>query len=106
MRLSVRPRRILLLLGAFIVLVLFGAYLERKAITRRFADAELAARKINAKYELKSIGPRVQRIENIVLGDPKSPDLTADWVEVQLGLGLSGVSVRGLRASGVRLKGR
>ncbi len=106
MRLSVGPRRIVLLLGAVILLVLFGAYLERKAITRRFADAELAARKINAKYELKSIGPRVQRIENIVLGDPKSPDLTAEWVEVQLGLGLSGVSVRRLRASGVRLNGR
>lgn len=106
MRLSVSPRRIMVLLGAVIVLVFFGVYLERKAITRRFADAELMARKINAKYELKAIGPRVQRIENVVLGDPKSPDLTADWVEVQLGLGLSGVSVSALRASGVRLQGQ
>jgi translocation and assembly module TamB len=106
MRLSVRPRRLLLLLGVGIFLVLFGVYFERKAITRRFADAELVARKINAKYELKSIGPRVQRIENLVLGDPRSPDLTADWVEIQLGLGWSGVGVSGLRASGVRLQGR
>ena len=106
MRLFVGLRRIVLLLGAVVVVVLFGTYIERKAITRRFADAELAARKVNAKYELKSVGPRTQRIENVVLGDPKSPDLTADWVEVQLGLGLSGIRVSGIRASGVRLQGR
>ena len=106
MRLFVGLRRIVLLLGAVFVVALFGTYIERKAITRRFADAELAARKVNAKYELKSVGPRTQRIENVVLGDPKSPDLTADWVEVQLGLGLSGIRVSGIRASGVRLQGR
>lgn len=106
MRLPVRPRQLLLLLGAGLLLVLFGVYLERKAITRRFADAELLARNIHAKYELKAIGPRVQRIENVVLGDPKSPDLTADWVEVQLGLGWSGVRVSALRASGVKIRAR
>ncbi len=106
MRFSVPPRRIVLLLGALMLAIFFGAYLERKAITRRFADAEFAARKVHAKYEIKAIGPTVQRIEHVILGDPKAPDLTADWVEVQLGLGLSGIGIRSLRASGVRLHGR
>ena len=106
MRFSVPPRRIVLLLGALMLAIIFGVYLERKAITRRFADAELTARKVHAKYEIKAIGPTVQRIEHVILGDPKAPYLTADWVEVQLGLGLSGIGIRSLRASGVRLHGR
>lgn len=106
MRPSVTLRRILLLFGAVMLAILFGAYLERKGIARRFADAELTARKVDAKYEIKAIGPRVQRIEHLVFGNPNAPDLTADWVEVRLGLGLSGIGVRSLRASGVRLHGR
>jgi hypothetical protein len=89
-----------------ILAALSGAYLAREAITRRFADAELAARKIDAQYQIKSIGMRMQRFEHVVLGNPLSPDLTADWIEVQLGLGLSGVGVTTLRAGGLRLRGR
>lgn len=106
MRLSVTPRRVLLLLVAVTLSVALGIYLERKTIARRFADAELAARKINARYEIKAIGPKTQRLEHVILGDPKNPDLTADWAEIELGVGLSGVVVRSVSAGGVRLRGR
>lgn len=105
MALSVTPRRISLLLVILFLAIVAGAWLERKAIARRFADAEFAARKVDAKYEIRSIGPRTQRIEHLVIGNPARPDLTADWAEVELGVGLSGVSVRSLRAGGVRLHG-
>lgn len=106
MRLSVTPRRVLFLLVAVVLTAGLGIYLERKTIARRFADTELAARKVNARYEIKSIGPKTQRIEHVVLGDPRNPDLTADWAEVELGIGLSGVRVRSVRAGGVRLRGQ
>jgi hypothetical protein len=105
MRLSVTPRRVLLLLVALALTIALGVYLERKTIARRFADAELAARKVNARYEIKAIGPKTQRLEHVVLGDPNSPDLTADWAEIELGVGLSGVGIRSVRAGGVRLRG-
>ena len=106
MRLSVAPRRIPILLVTLAMAIIIGAYIERKTIARRFADAELAARKVDARYEITAIGPRTQRLENVVLGDPRNPDLTADWAEIRIGLGLSGVGVRSVRAGGVRLRGR
>lgn len=106
MRLSVTLRQVLLLLVALAVTIGMGVYLERKTIARRFADAELAARKIDAKYEIKAIGPTTQRLEHVVLGPPENPDLTADWAEIELGVSLSGVVVRSVRAGGVRLRGR
>jgi hypothetical protein len=106
MRLSFTPKRVLLLLVAVTLTIAFGAYLERITIARHFADAEFAARKVDARYEIKAIGPRTQRLEHVVLGNPMRPDLTADWAEIELGLGLSGVKVRSVRASGVRLRGQ
>ena len=106
MPLSATFRRILFSLVAFSLLVGLGLYLERKTIARRFADAQFAARKINARYEIKSIGPRTQRLEHIIIGNPKNPDLVADWAEIELGIGLSGVAVRSLRAGGLRLRGQ
>lgn len=106
MRLSVTPRRVLFLLVAVMLTVAVGVYVERITIARHFADAEFAARKVDARYEIKAIGPKTQRFEHVVLGDPAKPDLMADWAEVELGLGFSGVAVRSVRAGGVRLRGR
>lgn len=105
MRHWLTPGRILLALVAVMLVVAGIGYLERKAIARRFADAELAARKVDARYDIKAIGPRTQRVENLVIGDPAKPDLTADWAEVELRVGLGGVSVQSLKAGGVELHG-
>ena len=106
MHLSATFRRIFLPLVILSVLAGLGVYLERKTIARRFADAQLAGRKVNARYDIKAIGPRTQRLEHIIVGDPKNPDLVAEWVEIELGVGLSGVVVRTLRAGGVQLRGQ
>jgi len=106
MRLSVRPRQILAILASLLILGGLGLYLERKTIARRFADADLQARKVNAHFEIKAVGPTMQRIENLRIGDPKDPDLVADWVEIRLGLGLSGVVVRSFSAGGLKLRGK
>lgn len=106
MRLFVSPRRFLFLLGALGLMAFLGVYLERKAITRRFADTELAARKIDAHFDITAVGLRTQRFENVEIGDPAFPDLKADWVEAELGLGVDGIRIRSLRAGRVELSGR
>ena len=82
------------------------AWAMRKDIARNYADAEIKRRGIPARYQITEIGPSRQRLEKISLGDSANPDLTADWAEIITTTGFSGVSVRMIRAGGVRLKGR
>ena len=92
---------------ALLVLVAAAiAWAMRKDIARNYADAEIKRRGIPARYQITEIGPSRQRLEKISLGDPANPDFTADWAEVITSTGFSGVSVRMVRAGGVRLKGR
>lgn len=96
-------------LAVLILLALVAAAIAwamRKDIARNYADAEIKRRGIPAQYQITEIGPSRQRLEKISLGDPANPDLTADWAEVITATGFSGVSVKMVRAGGVRLKGR
>lgn len=95
--------------AVLILLILVAAaivWAMRKDIARNYADAEIKRRGIPARYLITEIGPSRQRLERISLGDPANPDLTADWAEVITATGFSGVSVKMVRAGGVRLKGR
>ncbi len=94
---------------AFIGLPLIAlgiAWAQRSPIAKSMIDDELKARGVPATYEITRIGTSKQRIANIVIGDPARPDLTADWAEIDTSLGLSGATVRAVRAGGVRLRGR
>jgi hypothetical protein len=79
---------------------------ERTPIAASYIDAMLREKGVAARYRLAHIGVRSHRIENVVIGDPRAPDLVADWAEIELGFGLSGVHVRAIDAGGLRLKGR
>ncbi len=98
-----RSLAVLILLALVAAAVAWGM---RKDIARNYADAEIKRRGIPARYEITEIGPSRQRLEKVSLGDPANPDLTADWAEVITATGFSGVSVRMVRAGGVRLKGK
>lgn len=78
----------------------------RVPIARDFVDSALEKRGVQGSYDIVEIGFRRQRLENIVMGDPKSPDLTAEWAEIHFGLSGIAPSIRLIRANGVRLKGR
>jgi translocation and assembly module TamB len=96
-------------LAVLILLALIAAAIAwamRRDIARNYADAEIKRRGIPARYQITEIGPSRQRLEKISLGDPANPDLTADWAEVITATGFSGVSVKLVRAGGVRLKGK
>lgn len=104
-----RPRRLRkrLLIPLVLLLLAFGlVWAERRAIVRHYVDDELTRRGISAGYVLSDIGPFTQRLEKLVIGDPASPDLSADLAELHLSWGLNGPEVSGIVARGVRLHGR
>jgi len=101
-----RLRFVLLALAALLALVLLGAWLERKPIASNYIDRELARRGVRATYSVKHLGFRHEAVENLVLGDPAHPDLTARYVELELSWGFRRPRVTLVTARGVRLYGR
>lgn len=89
--------------AAFAALIALWSY--REPIARSALDDYLAARGVEASYKIKAIETRRQRFEAVRLGPADHPDLTADWLEVDVGPSLTGVSVKAVRAGGVRLRG-
>jgi len=101
-----RGRLVLVAVLGIIALALLALWIERKPIAADLIDRELARRGVPARYEVKRIGFRTQRLEGVSIGDPRSPDLVADWVEVDLRPTFGTPEVREIRAGGVRLRGR
>lgn len=91
--------------GAVIILVA-GVWIAREPIADEFIRDQLEARGVPARYTIDRIGFRSEQLSDIVIGDPKRPDLTAKRVEVLLGYGWRGPYVSGINAEGVRLYGR
>lgn len=101
-----RKRRVGAALGAIAVATLGALWLERVPIATGFIDRELGRSKVTARYEIADLGLGRQRLTNVVIGDPRDPDLVADWVETRIDLGLNGPHLAGLRAGHVRLRAR
>ncbi|MFL6857719.1 MAG: YdbH domain-containing protein [Allosphingosinicella sp.] len=101
-----RLRPVLLGLAAFAALALLIGWLERKDIASGYVGRELARRGVRASYQVTRLGFGTERIENLVLGDPAHPDLTARWVELRLSWGFRRPRVSLVTARGVRLYGR
>ncbi len=106
MGIRVTAKRTGLAVAAMMLALLSYGWIERIGIATRIADAQFDAAKVDARYILTQVGPRTQRIENLSVGNRNNPDLTAEWVEIDLAAGLGGVKPRAIRASGVRLRGR
>ncbi len=94
-------------LGGAVVALAAGsfAWLDRERIAGDFLDDYLRENGVVASYDLVAIGPRTQVIENLVVGDPARPDLTARRMVVELGVGWQGPEVRRVRVEGARLFG-
>ncbi|WP_313804929.1 YdbH domain-containing protein [Sphingobium sp.] len=88
-----------------LALILAALWTQRAPIAENFISRELNRRGVQGSYDLKTIGLRTQRIENIVLGDPADPDLTARWVEVDIAFTGLTPQVAAVRAGGVRMRG-
>jgi translocation and assembly module TamB len=89
-----------------LLLAAAGAWNERRTLAEGAIANALAARGVNASYRVADIGLRWERLENVVIGDPRNPDLTADWAEVRVAATIGGLKATAIRAGGVRLRGR
>ncbi|MFE8582909.1 YdbH domain-containing protein [Sphingomonas sp. NCPPB 2930] len=101
-----RLQRILIAIALLILVALIALWLERKPLAGGFIDRELARRGVPARYKISDLGTGRQRLTDVVIGDPRNPDLVADWLETRTRLTLSGPEVTGVRAGRVRLHGR
>lgn len=89
-----------------IALALTGVWTQRTRIVSDYVDAELARRGVAGSYTITRLGLGGQRLENIRIGDPRRPDLTADHADLRIALGANGPYLASVTASGVRLRGR
>ncbi|SEH18535.1 Dicarboxylate transport [Sphingopyxis sp. YR583] len=91
--------------GAVVILIA-GVWIAREPIADEFIRDQFDSRGVPARYRIDRIGFRSEILSNIVIGDPKHPDLTAKRIEVLLGYGWRGPYVSGINADGVKLYGR
>ncbi len=92
-------------IAALPLLALGIAWTQRTPIAKSYIDKEFAKRGVRATYVIREIGTKRQRIEDIVVGDPAHPDLTAKWAEIDTSLKFFGADIKDVRAGGVRLRG-
>lgn len=92
--------------AALLLALLLVLWLARRPIAGSVIDDYFAARQVPARYELVEIGPQDQLLRHVVIGDPAHPDLVARELQLNLGWGLTGVRIEGVRARGLRLRAR
>ncbi|MEO9468987.1 YdbH domain-containing protein [Parasphingorhabdus sp.] len=96
--------RLFLFLIAFLLVVGFLViWFSRIDLANNLVRSELDQLDVQASYEISDIGFNKQVIRNLVLGDPASPDLTAELVEVGSSVSSSGAGINWVRAKGVKL---
>jgi translocation and assembly module TamB len=94
----------------FLVLLLIAVavvWTERRTIATHYLKSEFERRGVTASYHLDRVGLRTQEVNNLVIGDPKRPDLTARFAHIETRLSWNGsFEVYRIVARGVRLRGR
>jgi hypothetical protein len=99
-------------LAALVVLIIFAIaigvlWMRRVPIATHFLKGEFERRGVTASYHLDRVGFRTQEVSNLVVGDPKRPDLVARHALIEMRLKFDGnFQVFRVVARGVRLRGR
>ena len=96
-------------LGLLLLLIvaLALAWVARRQIATNFLENEFESRGVQATYSLDRVGLRTQQVSNLVIGDPKRPDLIAKFAQVEVRLKWNGsFEIYRIVARGVRLRGR
>lgn len=100
-----RRRIVALAAGVAVLAVGGGLWIARNRIAEGVIARELAALGLPARYDIVSIGPGREVLANVVVGDPRHPDLTIERAELTLAWSLSGPRIGGVRLVRPRLYG-
>ena len=98
--------RIAMIAGLALLAVLLAAvvvvWIQRKPIATHFLRQEFERRGVSASYTLDRIGFRTQKVSNLVIGDPKRPDLVARNATIQMRLKLDSTLPRVISSEATR----
>lgn len=103
-----RRRKGRVVLGVTAVLLLAAllfAWFSRERIAGNIISGQLEALDLPATYQIESIGPKRQVLRNVVVGDPRRPDLTIERVEAIIEPRWGTPAIGGLRLVRPRLYG-
>jgi hypothetical protein len=90
-----------------LVIAIAVVWVERRPIATHFLKGEFERRRVTASYHLDRVGLRTQEVHDLVIGDPRRPDLVARHAIIQMRLKWDGsFEVYRVFARGVRLRGR
>ena len=76
--------RVLGVVALLVALLLAGLWFSRERIAGNVIEGQLRQFDIPATYTIASIAPDRQILTNVVVGDPKSPDMTIERAEVAI----------------------
>lgn len=82
-----RRRRVWHISGAAVAVLLaalLGIWLARENIAHKIIKGELETYGLPATYQIDKIGPTLEVLTNIVIGDPAYPDLTIERAEIRI----------------------
>ncbi|HEX6661448.1 MAG TPA: hypothetical protein VF067_06230, partial [Sphingomicrobium sp.] len=92
---------------ALLILAIAAIWIERRPIAVHYLKQEFERRGVDASYHLDRVGLRTQEVSNLVIGDPRHPDVVARHAVIQMKLKWDGsFKVYRVVARGVRLRGR
>ncbi len=97
--------RAALVLVALALVSLAVAWLSRDRIASNVLDDQLKQSGLEATYDIVSIGPNRQVIENLIIGDPEAPDLTAERVTTSIDYGVFSAGLGQIEVTGARFFG-
>jgi translocation and assembly module TamB len=98
---------ILLALLLLLVVAIIVVWIDRRPIAVHYLKGEFERRGVTASYRLDRVGLRTQEVSDLVIGDPKRPDLIAKYAHIETRLRWNGnFDVYRIVARGVRLRGR
>src|SRR5437868_15439704 len=65
-------------------------WIQRRPIATHYLKGEFERRGVTASYHLDRVGLRIQEVSNLVIGDPRRPDLVARFAHIETRLTLNG----------------
>jgi Dicarboxylate transport len=78
-----RRKRRWRVLAILLVVVIAGVWLARERIANKIIAGQLESYDLPATYDLEKVSATRQVLSNVVIGDPKHPDMTIDRVEIE-----------------------